>query len=244
MIQPGQHFLGAAGFYPRWNDRTIDHQHWEAQLPGGDQLGFGALAARVLAHQQVDGVIPQQLYVALRVERSAIDHQIVVRQQRWPVGRIDKSQQVVMLRLGGKGLHMHPPQRQHDAAGRSRQSSHGCGNVGNMAPVIARTRRPGRAGERYMPSACQPGGFDGVAAHCRGKGMGRINQMRHPLVAQIVSQPGYAPKAANAHRHRLRVGGLRPAGVTQRCRDSLGRQQARQRAGFGGAAQQEDVRHG
>ena len=244
MTQPGQHFLGAAGFCPCGNDRSVDHQNRHAQLSGGNQLGLGPLAARVLAHQQVDGVIPQQPHVALRAERSAIDHQTMVRQGWRLVGRIDKAQQVVMLWLGGKCLYMHPPQREHDPAGWPRQSGHGFVNIGNIAPAIARTRRPGRAGERDMPGAYQPGRCDRVGAHRCSEGMRGINQMRHPVLAQIIGQPLDSAKAADAHRHGLRVGGLRPAGVTQRCRDALGRQQTRQGAGFGGAAQKKDILYG
>lgn len=244
MIQPGQHILGRVGFLPRGNKGAVDHQNRQAPLARGDQLGLGALAARVFAHQQVDGVILNQAGIALDGERPAIHHQTVVGQGWRLIGRIDKAQQVMVLRLRGKGGHMHPPQRQHDAARRPGQSGHGFLHARDMVPDVARTGHPGRTGERDMPDARQTRGFDGVGAHRRGEGMGGIDQMRYPLFAQIVRQPRAAAKAAYAHRHGLSVGGLRPASVAERGGYALGRQQARQRAGFGGAAQKKDIRHG
>ena len=244
MIQPHQHIFGAIAFGPARNGGAINHQDRQAQIPRGDQLGIGAIAARVLAHHEIDGVGLHQGAVASSGERPAIDDQGVMGQAGRLVWRIDKAQQIMILRLGRKGCHMHPAQRQHYAAGRACQRCHRTVDAGNAGPAVPGGWLPRPAGQRHMRHSSQTGCFHGMAAHRRGKGVGRVHQMSHAVVAQIIGQPRHAAEPADAHRHRLRAGIFGPSGIAERRHNAMCRQQPGERAGLGGATQQEDVLHG
>jgi len=82
---------------------------------------------------------------------------------------------------------------------------------------------------------------NGMLAHRRSERMGGIDQMGDALLPQIAHEACNPAKAADAYRHRLRPWLLRAPGVAQqRARPPLGKS-CRERAGFGGPAQYEDV---
>lgn len=244
MMQPAHHIFRGVDFHPVGQSGPVDHQHRQAKLARGDQLGFGARAARILAYQQLDGVGLHQLPVVLNREGAAIDNQGVVGQGGCVVRRIDEAQQVVVLRLRGEGVHMHAPQRQHDAAGRPRQRGDRAVDVGNAAPAVSGHGLPPGPGQRDDGNAHLPCRRYRMRAHRRGKGVGGIDEMGDCVVAQIGDEACHTTEAADPYRHRLRAGIIRSAGIAERCRDARVRQQSRQRAGLRRAPQQEDVGHG
>lgn len=244
MTQPDEHIFRAIALGPARNGGTVDHQDRQAQIPCGDQLGVGAVPASVLAHHQIDGVGLHQLAVACGGEWSAINDQAVMGQAGRLLWRIDEAQQIMMLRLGGEGSHMHPSQRQHDAAGLPRERRHCAVDVGNAGPAVTGDWLPRPTGQRHMGHPSQTGCFHGMDAHHRGKGVGRVNQMGHPMVAQIVRQPDHAAEPANAHWHQLSAGIFCSPGIAERRRDALRHKQTGERGRFGRATQQEDIRHG
>lgn len=244
MTQPDQYIFRAIAFGPARNGGAVDHQDRQAQIPCGDQLGLCALPASVLAHHQIDGVRLHQCAVACGGEWPAINDQCVMGQAGWLIWRIDKAQQIMMLRLGRKGCDMHPAQRQHDAAGRACQRGDRTVDAGNAGPAVSGDRLPRPAGQRHMRHSGQAGRLHGMAAHRCGKGVGRVHQMSHAVVAQIIGQPGHTAEPADTHRHRLSPRIFRPSGIAERGHNALRREQSGQSAGLGRAAQQEDIRHG
>ena len=196
MTQPHQHIFRAIAFGPVRNDGAINHQDRQAQIPRRDQLGLSALPASVLAHHQIDGVRLHQCAVACCGERPAIDDQGVMGQARRLVWRIDKAQQIMMLRLGSEGCHMHPAQRQHDAAGRACQRCHRTVDAGNAGPAVSGDRLPRPAGQRYMRHSGQTGRLHGMAAHRCGKGVGRVDHMGDGIAPQGLDQTFGAAEAA------------------------------------------------
>lgn len=244
MTEPCQHIFGMIDLCPVWNGGTVYHQHQKTELSCGKQLRLRAVPPGVFAHHKVDGMVLHQLVVSCDREGAAT-HDQPVTGQGWRVFRgVHEAQQIIVLRLGGERFHMHPSQCQHDAAGWPVQRGNGAVNVLNAGPAILGCRFPGGTGQRNMGDARQPGRFDGMTAHRRGKGMRRVNQMSHALAAQIVSQPGNAAKAADTYRHWLGARGFCTASITERRRNALSREQPGERTGLRRSAQQEDVWHG
>lgn len=244
MTKPREHILGATDLCPVWNGRAVYHQHRQTELPRGEQLGLGALTAGVLAHHHVDGMALHQAAVPSDREGTTIDDQAMMGQSGRAFRGVHEAQQIMVLRLGGEGFHMHPSQRQHDLAGRAVQRGDRPVNVGNTGPAVAGDRLPGWTGQRDMGDASQPGSFHGMGAHRRGKGVCRVNQMGHACFTQIIGQPRNTAEATDTDRHRLGAGSLRTAGIAERRRNALCREQSGKSARLGRAAKQEDIRHG
>ena len=244
MIEPAHHVVRGMQFRARGQGRPVDHQDGYAKGARRHDFGLRAGAACIFGDDKVDGVRLHQFAVAFERERPAIDDQAVARQGRRGGGRIDETQQILMLRLGEEGIRMHTPQREHDAAGRTRQRCDRSRDVSHMGPAIPFLRAPCRARQGDMRDAGQAGGLDRMGAHRRGEGVGRVDQMSDAMHTQIIDQPGHAAKPADAHGDGLRH---RPVGaprIAERCRNTLIRQQSGQRARLRCAAQQQDIVHG
>lgn len=243
MTQPYQHIFRGIAFGPARNGGAINHQDRQTQIPRGDQLGIGTIAARVLAHHLIDGVGLHQRAVASCGEWPAINDQTVMGQARRLFGSVHETQQIVVLGLGGEGGHMHPPQRQHDTAGRACQRGDCAVDTGNAGPAVTGNRLPRLPGQGDMGYIRQPGSLHRMATHRCGKGVGGVHKMGHTILTQIVCQPRHAAKPANPHRHRLSARAFGAPGIAERCRNTLRGKQAGERAGLGRAAQQEDIWH-
>ena len=244
MTQPNQHLFREIALGPVRNGGTVDHQDRQAQRPRGDQLGNGAIPARVLAHHQINGVGLQQLAVACDGEWPAINDQAVMGQAGRLPRHVHETQQIVVLWLGRKSGHMHPSERQHHAAGLPSQHGDRAADIGNAGPAVTGDRLPGATGQSDMGHPRQPGGLHRMKAHRRGKGVGRVHQMGYAMATQIIGQPCHPAEPANSYRNRLSTGGLGPSGIAECRGDALRRKQSGERACLGRAAQQEDIRHG
>lgn len=244
MIQPDEHILGTVYFCPLGHGGPVYHQYRHTQSPRGNELGFGAFAARILAYHQIDAMRLHQGRISFGGEWPAIDDQTVPGQAGEAARRVDEAQQVMMLRLGGKGFHMHSSQSQHDAAGRSAQRGHCAVQVGGADPAVASDRSPCGASEGEMRDTGRSGRLDRMRAHRCGKGMGRVHQMRDAMGVQILDQSGRSAEAADTHRYGLGQGVFRPASIAERRSDPLGCEKPGEHARFGRATQQKDIRHG
>lgn len=244
MTEPGHHIFGPIDLRALGKGRTLDHQHRQAEPARGDQLGLGARAARILAYDEIDGVILHQAAISFHGKGSAVDDQAVVRQGRRLSRRIDEPQEVMVLRLHGEGLNVHPAQRQHDAPAWPAKQIDRTLDVAGAKPAIAGNRLPGGPGQGDMRNARSPGGFNRMGAHLGRKGVGRIHEVGDVVAAQVLDQASNPAEAADTGLHRLGLRRLRSAGIAERGLNSLCREQARQRACLRRAAQEENIRHG
>lgn len=244
MTKPFQHIFCATDLDPVTDHRAVDHHDRKLELARSDKLCLGARATGVLAHNKVDHVRLHQQPITFSRKRPAIDDKVVGGQAWGRSRRVNKAQQVVMLRLCGKGFHMHSAQREQDAARRARKFGHRSGSVSNACPAIARPGLPCGSGQGDMGNPGNPRGLYGMCAHSRGKGMRRIDQMRDAMVLEIGHKPRHPTKAADADRHRLWPRVVGPARVAECRRNLRCRKQARQCARFGCSAKQENIRHG
>ena len=244
MTQPREHILRAITLGPARNGGSVNHQNRQAQRPRGDQLGIGTTAASVLAHHQIDGVRLHQLAVAHDGKWPAINDQGVMGQARRLLRRVHETQQIVVVWLRGEGFDMHPPQRQHDAAGLSCQRGDRAVDISNAGPAVTSNRFPRATGHGDMGHTHKPRSLHRMTAHRRGKGVGRVDQMGHAMVAQIIGQPSHPAEPANPHRNRLSAGIFRPSGIAECRRNALRGKQAGKNARLGRSTQQEDMSHG
>lgn len=244
MTQPAQDGMGAVDFIARWQHGAVDQDDRQVERAGGEQLGLRAGAAGIFAEDKLDAMRLHQGAVAFHVEGATIDDQAVIGQHGRRGGRIDEAQQIMMLGLRGKGIDMHPAQREHDAAWRPSQGSDGPGNVRHMGPAVARLRAPCRASQRDQRHGGDARGLHRVGAHLRGEGVRGVDQMGDAMVAQMAGQPLHPAKAADPHRHRLRAGMVGAPGIAERRGHIRVGQQTGERAGLARAAQQQDVGHG
>lgn len=244
MTDPVEHLfrtveLGAGGQF-----RALDHQHRQPEIACGNQLGLSAAATRVLADHKVDRMVAQKAGIVVNGKRPAIDDEGMMGQGRGLARRIDETQQIVVFRTGAESLHMHPAKGEHNPARRSGKGFDGACDLGRAGPVVSRCRLPCRTGERGMGNSRKTRSLQSMHAHCRGERVSGVQQMRHAMFAQVCGQSGHAPKAPDARWYGLGARVLRASGIAQHGSNAMLGQQASEGARFGGAAQQQDIRHG
>jgi hypothetical protein len=149
-----------------------------------------------------------------------------------------------VLRLGREGIEMLAADGEEDALRRAFQRGDGGREVRDAGPVVAFGGRPGRAFQGDQRGAGGGAGGDGVGAHLRGEGVGRVDHMGDLFGLKVGDKPLYPAKAADAHVDRLAHRRLGPAGVgvdagQARFGDRLGHE-----VRLGRAAEQEYACHG
>src|SRR6266851_2397005 len=201
-------------------------------------------AAGVSRDNPCDVSYAHQLEIVLEGEGAARDDEFGVRQRQWALGRIDESQRIGVLRLGGKGRKMLPADRQEYAGARLRQGVDRGVDVFDLDPSVALNARPGRALQREQRDFRRRAGCGRVAAHLGGKRMGRIDDMRDSFGPDERDQAGHATKTAGAYRQQLSDGALRPPGVGIDGIDPGTHDRAGELVGVAGSAQNEGAHHG
>lgn len=159
--------------------------------------------------------------------------------------RINAAHQIKMLRRSGIGRHFQPADGEENPPWRGAQSGNDAGMVVIFLPVIPRSGLPGWAAQSQDRYAADGGRFGGMKRHHAGKRMGGIHQGGDLLRPQPLHQAGNTAKAADAvadasrYLRLPRAAGQRQGGLEKR----LIGQTLYQRAGFAGAAKNEDA-HG
>ena len=244
MREPRQYFLDAFDLWPIGQGGPRDHDHGQAKLARGVDLGVGAGPAGIARHQKFDASRTHQFAIALKRERSTRDDDFGIWQRQRPIGRTDKAQRIGVLRLSGERRDVLPADGEEHFCRRLGQRSERGGDVGDFDPGVAGRLRPRRALERDQRRSRLRARLDRVAAHLGSEGMRGVDRMRDALTANIVGKPAHAAEAADAGRQRL-IGGRAGSaaigihGVDARACDFRGEQ-----ARIGGSAQNEGARHG
>ena len=175
--------------------------------------------------------------------KGATGHDHIRILQGQAVRLIHQPQQVVMLRLRGELLKMHAADGQKHPLRRTGQRLNcGC-DIRHAVPLVAGLRAPGRAGQRDQRRLGPATGRNRIAAHLRGKGVGCVDHMADPVVADVGNQPLHAAKSTNPHRQGLRTRGLYPARIGIHRRNPLRGNGFGQRIGLGRAAEDQEVGH-
>lgn len=243
MTQERQNLVDAVRD-PAWRQaRPVYKDHRNAKVTRCVKLGARAGATRVLGNDQVDAMVLQKHAVTRLVKRAARDNGRSIGQGKRAFGRIDKAKQVVMLRLRGKVPQVLLADGQEDANGYVRQGHYGGRDIRHMGPAIPSAGNPWRAFVSTIGDARTSAGGNRVAAHLRGEGVGRIDDMGYAFILEIAAKPLGPAKAADPCRQRLGDRRIGAAGVGKNRVDPQRRKAAGKLAGFGRSAQKKDARH-
>ena len=244
MIQPGHDLSQGARHLPRSLPcRPLDQNHRQTQGTGRIQFCPPAASASILGDQMRNAMHLHQCAIPGLVKWPARDYSFRIGQGQ-ASHRINQPQQVMVLRLCGKGRQMLPADGQKDPDGCVGQSRNRAGDVLHNMPVIARFRHPCRTLEPDQRHACCYTGQGRIPTHLGCERMGRIDHVADILCPQIGRQPLCSAKAAHAHRDRLDHRGSGAAGIgihgikARRC------QHTGEFTGLRRATEQKDAFHG
>ncbi len=241
MRHPIQNLARSEGLRTVWNGRTVDHDDRKAKRAGGSDFGVSPSSTGILGYDNIDSMISHQgLIISLR-ERSTRHQDLSRRQRKCSFRWVHQTQQIEVLRVGRELCQMHASNGQHDALRGEVQRRDSARDVGHMGPNVTRFRLPWRAGQSDQWDISQGAGDHGIAAHLRGEGMGRVNQMRNGLRTQKLRQPVHAAKAANPLGQGLTYGAFNPTREGYGAGDSCVGQRACERCGFRCAAKDQEV---
>jgi len=244
MREERQNLVHATGEPARRDGRPVDQDDRQAKRAGGVELGPRSGSARILRYDHVDPVGGQELPVARRREGTACHDDGGIGQGQISFGRVDQPEQVMMLRLDGKGAEVLSADRKKDPRARIGQGFGGRVRVGHMAPVVAVARDPWRTLVSAKRHADRIAGGDGIPAHLRRERMSGVDHMGDPFAAQIAHQPLDAAEAADPRRQGLRDRRTGAPGVGKDGIGPDGSKRTGKLACLGRAAKKKDARHG
>lgn len=244
MTEPRHHVIDSAGHGSVSNCGSGNHDHGQVQAAGGLQLCQSAAAARVFGDDMGDGVGAHQVDVGFNGKRAAIKDDFGIRQGQRIVGRIDKTQQVEMLRLGRKEGKCLLADGEENAGGFRGQGGDGGFSIGDMVPVIALLRRPFRAFVGDQRGVGHPARLNRVAADLGGKWVCGIDDMGDFGVEYVVGETLHTAVAAQSGGQGLpdRVGGA--SGIGKYGVDACVGESVGKRRCLGCATQKKDAHYG
>lgn len=244
-MKPGEDFCRLGNGFRRRQNGAVDQPDRQAERACGLEFRIRAPAAGVLGDDQIAAMPPQELEVAGEIKGAARDFNRDAGQGQRRLGRIDKAQKIVMVRLAGKDRQMQPSDGEKHPARCARESHGGGFEIGEARPVITGRRRPGWAHQPDQGPAGQGRRRMGVMAHLRGKRMRGVDQMRDLILAHPDGKPFGTAETAGSDRDGLGARRLCPTGIGQRGPDPVFRDQAGELARLGRAAKNQKVRgHG
>ena len=245
MTKPVQNLVDALNFKACRHRWTIDHDDGQPEVPRRGDLCHRTGSARILGHNQIDSVIQHQRQVVLDRERTAINDDFVAREGQGLFRRIDKPQEVSVLRVRREFHQMHAPDSQKDVLRWPVKRDNGSGDVRYACPVIARTGGPGRAAKRDQRNTGLFTRRDGVSAHLYGERVCRIDDVGGACLSQVARQSLDPAKATDPHWKGLPDRTVDAACKRQGAVDPLfGKSRAKRRRAGRSAEDQEVRRNG
>ena len=242
-MKPSQNLRYGVNLWPVRHIGAVDQDHGQAQVTRRIQLCTRTRTARVLGDDMGDVVGLQQIKIALQRKGAA-------RNQRGGMGQgqsgglVNKPQNVMMLRLYGEIFQRLATYGQENPCRIIGQGRNSARHIGHALPDVALHRLPRRAFKGQQRSLGDGCGLNGVAAHLRREGVGRVDQVGDGLLAQIAHQTRHPAKAANALGQGLAQRGLGASGVRENRVNALIGQGFRQFRSLCRAAKQKDAGHG
>lgn len=245
MIREPRHDLvHRSGNGARGYGGAVDHDDRYLQGAGGVEFGAGAGAASVFRNDMGDAVIAQEGGVGGFVEGSFGDYDRRVGQGKRGFGGVDEAQEVMVLRFAGKGLQGLLADGEEDAGGVFWQGAGGGFGGRDMGPVVGACGAPRRAFEGEERGLRLRAGGYGVRAHRCREGVGGVDDVGNALGLQVAGEALGATVASGPCGQGLGDGGVGSTGIGKDGVDAEGGQSAGEKARFGGAAEEEDARHG
>ena len=244
MTEP-LHDLGHAS-HPRpiRQFRARDHDNGKAEFARGVDLGARTGSARVSGDDPLDHARTQQFQFAVELEWSAGYDDIGVGQRQRSIRRIDKSQGVGVLWLGGEGSDMPPANGQENVGRRLGQRCDGRRDVAHFDPVVAGCPGPLRPLQRHQRRPRRRASLNRVAAHFGGEGMRRIDDVRNSFPPNVVGKAARAAEPADAPWQGLADRRARPASKAIDRLEPRARERIRKQVGIACSAENEGTHGG
>lgn len=198
----------------RGQERPVNHDDGNLQLPCRFELGIGVGAARIFADHAGYGVLLEQSQFALQLKRATCNQQRAVGCRQGHTHRVNHAQQKVMQpSLIAEGRQLLAANGQENILAPGGQRCSRGGHIGHMRPLITGLGLPGWAFHGQQRNAQRLAGGNGVAAHLRGKRVGGINYMADLLLPQIGHQAFHAAEPANPDGQGGLAASLRGTGI-------------------------------
>ena len=185
-------------------DRPVNHDDWQSQPARGIELGFRPLTSGISRDNVRDAMIAQQRKVAFRRERSTRQHDLGIRQRQRSRGRIDKTQQIEVLRLRREWVEMLLADREKNPRRLIGQCSRGVLDTSDMLPFVAGRRDPRFAQIGDQRRGSLGAGGHGVAADLARERMRGVDHVGNVFLLDIVGEPVDTAKAPDPRRQDLR----------------------------------------
>lgn len=242
-MKPSQNLRYGVNPWPVGHKGAVDQDHGQAQVTRRIQFCTRARTTRVLCDDMGDVVGLQQIKIALQRKGAARNHRSGMGQGQ-SGGLVNKPQKVMMLRLYGEIVQRLAPYGQENPCRIVGQGRNSARHIGDALPVVTLGRLPRRAfkgQQRRLGDGC---GLNGVAAHLRREGVGRVNQVGDGVLAQVAHQTRHPAEAANALAQGLAQRGFGASGVRENRVNALIGQGFCQFRRLCRAAKQKDAGHG
>lgn len=244
MIEPVQDIVKPRAGGARRHFWPVDHHHRKPKRPRCVKLCPRPTAARVFGDHEVNAMRPHQRLIFSGGKRPARSDHLYVRKGQRRLGRINQTDQVMMLRSFGEIRQILLADGQKNAPGFGRQGIDRPGDIRDPLPGIVRPGLPRRAFERRQRDLGPGAGQHRIGAHLRGKRVCGVDHRCDVLGTQIVQQSLAAAKTTNPRRQGLRHRVCGPARIGKHGIIAAFRQGPRQLRRFAGAAQNKDAWHG
>lgn len=201
-----------AGERQNW---AFNHNYRQEKLPRRFNFSIGAAPTRIFRNNHLNLMLAHQRNILFFAKGSTRYNNRAIWQRQSLRGRVDKSQHIVMLRLRGKQIKMHPPNGKHNILLLSGQGGRGRRNIGHAMPAVSCFGAPRRARQSQQGNPCFGASKHSVFAHLRRKRMCGIDHMRNLFFPKIGEQALDAAKPTNPLFNWLGFGPLNAPSVRQ-----------------------------
>ena len=242
MSKPAQNRVHVMHDRSRANLWPFDHDDRSLQRTRSNDFRQCPGAACILGHHQLNIMRVHQVQIPFNRERSTIKDDRRIRQRNALLGRVDETQNVLVLRVWRESAEMHASNGQHYTRRRSVECCNGARTVRYAVPLVPRLRLPRRAFQSDERHASFGTGRNRIVTHLAGKGMCRVDDMSCGCRAEIIAEPFNTSKTTNAHLQSLGLWARNTSSQRQRgARIDIGQPRAEIRL-FKRAAQYQKVR--
>lgn len=177
--------------------RAGDHDDRDAEGAGRRELGGGRGSAAVLGDDRVDAARGKQRALGRLGERPPGEEDLGLRRQVRGIRRLDRAEQVTMLRRGAERGDALAADGEEHAARRGAEGLRRGREVADEGPAVAGLRRPGGAAQGDAGDAGGARGGGGVGGDALGEGVGGVDEDADALGADPVGEPRGAAEAAD-----------------------------------------------
>lgn len=203
MIGKPHRILDRLGVVAALAGGPLDEYDGEAENARGDDLSVGGVATGILADDDIDALLPQQVHFRLDGEGAAGKQILHARCLHRRIDRIDAAHEIMMLRRGVEGSRLLSADREEDAARLLAQCRNRLFDGGPADPAITLRFLPAAPFQPQQRNARSRACRMGIGRNLSREGMGGIDQEVNVLVVQIGRKPGHAAETAGAHGRRL-----------------------------------------